>query len=50
MSHKKVPMAPDAARRIVSHEAKNNGGKIAKNGFAAKAMRAAAKNANKGMK
>jgi hypothetical protein len=50
MSHKKVPMTLDAASRIVSNEAKNNVGKIAKNGFAAKAMSAAAKNANKGVK
>ncbi|WP_165743633.1 hypothetical protein [Pseudoalteromonas sp. Z9A6] len=47
MSHKKVPMTPDAASRIVSNEAKNNGGRIANNGFAAKAMSAAEKTLTK---
>ena len=47
MSHKKVPMTLDAASRIVSNEAKNNGGRIAKNEFAAKAMSAAEKTLTK---
>ena len=49
MSTKKTPMTTDAARRIQSKEAKANGGKITKNGFAAKALRAAAKNVNNGL-
>ena len=49
MSTKKTPMTTDAARRIQSKVAKANGGKIAKNSFAAKALSAAAKNQNNGV-
>jgi hypothetical protein len=49
MSTKKTPMTTDAARRIQSQAAKANGGKIAKDSFAAKALSAAAKNLNNGV-
>jgi len=49
MSIKKTPMTIDAARRIQSQAAKANGGQIAKNSFAAKALSAAAKNKNNGV-
>lgn len=38
-----IPMTPAAAARIQSAEAKANGGKVEKGGFAARAQRAAAK-------
>ncbi|MGF1753944.1 hypothetical protein L4C33_10145 [Vibrio makurazakiensis] len=44
MTNSKTPMTPSAARRIQSAEAKENGGKVTKDGFAAKAQKAAAKN------
>ena len=50
MSTKKTPMTTDAARRIQSQSAKVNGGKITKGSFAAKALSAAAKNKNNGVK
>jgi len=40
-------MTKDAARRIQSQTAKNNGGKVDKHSFSARAMSAADKNANK---
>lgn len=39
----KKPMTHDAAARIQSKEAKDNGGRIDKNSFAARALRASAK-------
>jgi hypothetical protein len=50
MSTKKSPMTTDAARRIQSKTAKENNGKIEKGSFAAKALSAAARNENKGVK
>lgn len=50
MSANKTPMTSDAARRIQSQAAKENGGKIAKGSFAARALSAAAKNENARLK
>lgn len=44
MSKSKAPMTQSAAKRIQSAEAKANGGQVAKDSFAAKAQKAAAKN------
>lgn len=46
MTSKKTAMTPQAASRIQSQTAKQAGGQIAKGSFAARAMSAAAKNAN----
>lgn len=43
----KIPMTKTAAARIQSAEAKANGGKVSKNGFAARAQSAAARNVSK---
>lgn len=40
----KTPMTIDAASRIQSKEAKDNGGRIDKESFQARALRASAKN------
>ncbi|MCR9657484.1 hypothetical protein NB537_22225 [Vibrio parahaemolyticus] len=48
MSKNKAPMTPEAAARIQSHEAKNNGGQVSKDSFAARAQRAAANNQKQG--
>jgi hypothetical protein len=50
MGKSKTPMTTDAARRIQIAEAKKSGGNIAKDGFAATAMRTAAKNTKQGDK
>lgn len=42
----KTPMTQSDAARIQSAEAKANGGKVAKGGFAARAQSAAARNAS----
>jgi len=41
MSKKTTPMTSKAARRIQSEAAKQNGGKVAKGSFAARAQKAA---------
>ncbi|QSX39782.1 hypothetical protein [Shewanella cyperi] len=48
MSNNKTPMTPEAAARIKSNEAKQNGGKVGKDSFSARADRAAAKNQKAG--
>ena len=42
----KTPMTEEAAARIQSAEAKQNNGKVAKGGFAARSQAAAARNEN----
>ncbi|ASA57948.1 hypothetical protein Vspart_03618 [Vibrio spartinae] len=44
MSKNKAPMTPEAAARIQANQAKQNGGQIDKDSFAARAQRAAANN------
>ncbi|MBW8186574.1 hypothetical protein [Shewanella nanhaiensis] len=46
MSKNKSPMTADAARRIQSETAKQNGGRVPKGSFAARAISAAARNEN----
>ncbi|SQD79592.1 hypothetical protein [Moritella yayanosii] len=46
MSKNKTPMTSDAAARIQSSTAKQNGGSVNKGGFAARATSAGAKNSN----
>lgn len=46
MTKEKSPMTTEAAARIQAKEAKGNGGKVVKGGFAARAQRAAANNHN----
>ncbi|EJB1759747.1 hypothetical protein MUE06_003466 [Vibrio parahaemolyticus] len=48
MSKNKTPMTTEAAARIQSHEAKNNGGKVEKSSFAGRAQRAADHNQKQG--
>lgn len=48
MSKNKTPMTTEAAARIQSHEAKNNGGKVEKGSFVGRAQRAAANNQKQG--
>ena len=48
MSNNKTPMTPKAAARIQSVTAKQNGGQVPKDSFAAKASSSAAKNTNNG--
>jgi hypothetical protein len=48
MSNNKTPMTPQAAARIQSATAKQNGGSVPKGSFAAKATSAAAKNSGNG--
>ncbi|MBY7780623.1 hypothetical protein KW437_02115 [Vibrio fluvialis] len=48
MTKDKTPMTPEAAARIQSHEAKNNGGKVEKGSFVGRAQRAAANNQKQG--
>lgn len=43
---KKNPMTPEAAARIQGNEAKEHGGGVPKDGFAARAQAAAARNEN----
>ena len=50
MSNNKTPMTSDAAARIQSSTAKQNGGTVAKGSFAAKAQGAAAKNSGSSKK
>ncbi|RXJ71230.1 hypothetical protein CS022_21450 [Veronia nyctiphanis] len=47
MSDTKNKMTPEAAARIQKNEAKQNGGKVSSDSFAARAQRAADKNKNK---
>ena len=48
MSNQKTPMTPKAAARIQGQAAKQNGGKVSRDSFAARAQSAAANNQKKG--
>jgi hypothetical protein len=48
MSKNKAPMTPEAAARIQANQAKQNGGQVSKDSFAARAQRAAANNQKQG--
>ncbi|WP_187984839.1 hypothetical protein [Vibrio metschnikovii] len=48
MSKNKAPMPPEAAARIQANQAKQNGGQVAKDSFAARAQRAATNNQKQG--
>ncbi|MBE1275502.1 hypothetical protein [Enterovibrio baiacu] len=50
MNNPKKPMTPEAAARIQGAEAKQNGGKVNKGGFAPRAQRAADKAKNQSTK
>ncbi|HHX8263074.1 TPA: hypothetical protein ACVOYJ_004821 [Vibrio diabolicus] len=48
MPRNKAPMTPEAAARIQANQAKQNGGQVSKDSFAARAQRAAANNQKQG--